>query len=234
MLYSSFSDFSYDSQVGVANLSTYRRSARRYDVGMTISPVNQWVAEVIARGSMSQAELARRLSKELRRDIDRAGVNKMTTGERKVSAEEMLAIESITGFPVPSPNLPVKVPLIDWVVAGKLAESGSQIPVEDVPLLAFADLGRGDFFALKVKGNSMDRVSPEGSVIVVNRADRTAVNGGYFVFAVRGETTYKRWHAGDPWYLDPYSWDAAEKPVFVKKKKDLEIVGRVRRTLLDL
>lgn len=201
---------------------------------MKIPPVNQWVMEAMKRAGLSQSALARRLTEELRRAIDRAAVNKMRKGTRDVSADEMLAIETITGHPVPSPNASVKVPVVDWVTAGKLAAPGSQIPVEDVPLLAFADLGHGDFFALKVIGNSMDRVSPDGSIIVVNRADRTPVNGAYFVFSVRGETTYKRWHAGDPWYLEPYSWDASERPVFVKKKRDLEIVGRVRRTLLDL
>ena len=47
-----------------------------------------------------------------------------------------------------------KIPLLDKVTAGKLKSSSSQIPVEDVPLLAFADLGRGDFFALTVEGDS--------------------------------------------------------------------------------
>jgi SOS-response transcriptional repressor LexA len=70
-----------------------------------------------------------------------------------------------------------QVPLLSWLSAGKLADARSQIPVEDVPLLPFADLGRGNFFALKVRGDSMDRLSPEGSVIVVNRAERHLVDG---------------------------------------------------------
>jgi SOS-response transcriptional repressor LexA len=202
---------------------------------MKIASVSQWVEAAIDRSGISQAELSRRLSEELHREIDRAAVNKMVKGTRNVLADEMLAIESITSVPVPSPHAPVQVPLIDWVAAGKLAEPRSQIPVEDVPLLAFADLGAGDFFALKVQGTSMDRVSPEGSVIVVNRADKVAINGAYYVFWARDEgTTYKRWQGGDPPYLAPYSWDGSHKPIFVKKKRDLEIVGRVKRTLLDL
>src|SRR5690242_4525941 len=46
-----------------------------------------------------------------------------------------------------------EVPVLSWVSAGQLADASSQIPVEDVPLLAFADLGRGEFFALKVRGD---------------------------------------------------------------------------------
>jgi SOS-response transcriptional repressor LexA len=127
-----------------------------------------------------------------------------------------------------------EVPLLSWVSAGKLIDAESQIPVEDVPLLAFADLGSGDFFALKVDGDSMDRVSPEGSVIVINRAEKDLVAGRCYIFAVRDETTYKRWHGGNPPYLAPFSTNPANEPIFVHKKKDLEVIGRVRRTVLDL
>jgi SOS-response transcriptional repressor LexA len=126
-----------------------------------------------------------------------------------------------------------RVPLISWVSAGNLADAGSQIPVEDVPLLAFADLGSGDFFALRVRGDSMDRISPEGSIIIVNRADRQLVGGKCYVFSVRGETTYKLWHP-EPEYLAPYSTNPSNEPIMFKRKRDLEVIGRVRRTVLDL
>lgn len=177
--------------------------------------------------------MARKLTEELRRDIDRAAVNKMVKGTRDVAADELLAIEAITEYPVPSPNVGTIVPELDWVSAGKLTEPKSQIPFEDVPLLAFADLGPGEFFALKVQGDSMDRLSPEGSTIIVNRADKVLVNGKCYVFSVRGQTTYKRWNA-DPAYLAPYSWNPQNEPIFIKKIKDIEVVGRVRRTVLDL
>ena len=126
------------------------------------------------------------------------------------------------------------VPIIDKVTAGRLRSPNSQIPVEKVPLLAFADLGPGEFFATAVDGTSMDRVSPDGSIIIVNRRDRQLINGRCYLFAIEGETTYKRWQGGDPPYLDPYSTDAIHKPIFVKRKRDFEIIGRVKRTVLDL
>jgi SOS-response transcriptional repressor LexA len=125
------------------------------------------------------------------------------------------------------------VPLISWVSAGGLADASSQIPIEEVPLLAFADLGRGDFFALRVQGDSMDRVSPEGSIIIVNRAERQLVAGKPYVFAVRGESTYKIWHA-KPDYLAPYSTNPSNGPIIVERKRDLAVIGRVRRSVLDL
>lgn len=127
-----------------------------------------------------------------------------------------------------------RVPVLSWVSAGKLADAGSQIPVEDVPLLAVADLGRGDFFALRVKGDSMDRISPDDSVIIVNRSDRSLVPGKPYVFwHVSEGATYKYWQI-DPDRLEPASWNAVNKAIFIKRRRDFEVVGRVRRTLLDL
>lgn len=129
----------------------------------------------------------------------------------------------------------VRVPLISWVAAGRLADSSSQIPVEDVPLLAFADLGKGDFFALTVKGDSMDRLSPDGSIIIVDRSDTDLVPGKPFVFYEKTEgTTYKLWRPEPVPRLDPHSWNSANQPIFIKRKRDFGIIGRVRRTLLDL
>jgi SOS-response transcriptional repressor LexA len=128
-----------------------------------------------------------------------------------------------------------KIPLLDKVTAGKLKSSSSQIPVEDVPLLAFADLGRGDFFALTVEGDSMDRLSPDGSVIIINQADRTLVTGRAYVISRRGEATFKLWRS-DPPRFSPYSTNPVHEPVFVKSKEAAQgmVVGRVKRTVLDL
>ena len=127
----------------------------------------------------------------------------------------------------------LSVPLLSWVSAGQLANAESQIPVEDAPLLAFADLGRGEFFALRVEGDSMDRYSPDGSVIVVNRQDRELILGLCYVFSLRGETTYKLWQP-NPARLTPYSTNPVHQPIFIKRQKDIEVVGRVKRSVLDL
>ena len=204
----------------------------------------QWVRDAMSHASMTQPALAAELTKRLHRSFDKAAVNKMAKvrvgpGQKRrlVKADEMYAISEITGFAPPAESTPLnlqQVPLLDQVAAGRLANPSSQIPVEDVPLLAFADLGPGEWFATKVDGSSMNRLSPDGSVVVVNRRDKTLISGRCYIFAVQGETTYKRWQGGDPPYLDPYSTDEVHKPLFVKKKRDFEVIGRVKRTLLDL
>lgn len=201
---------------------------------MNLPPINQWVAEALNLKGLEQAEASRLLSKELRRRIDRAAMNKIvTTGKRAVKADEMLAVEAITGVPIPSLHSVLNIPLLDWVSAGQLLETHSQIAEGDVERIPIAnDLGTGKFIALKVEGDSMDRISPSGSVIVVDLAERSLVTGRYYVFSIKGEATYKMWHA-DPPYLAPYSYNAANTPIFVKGK-NLAVVGRVRRTVLDL
>lgn len=195
---------------------------------------------------MNQAELARALESRLRTGFDRSKVYKIIDGQRRLSAVELLAVEEVTNYPAPASLRPAEkgksapkvqpVPLLDTVSAGKLKTPSSQIPVEDVPLLAFADLGRGDFFALRLEADadSMDRISPPGSILVVNKADRELRHGRCYIFSIDGETTYKMWQEGDPAYLAPFSTNPIHKPVFIRRKRDFDVIGRVKRTVLDL
>lgn len=197
--------------------------------------IAQWVRAAIGAKKMSQAELSRQLQRELRRSYDRSIVNKMVNGERDVSARELVAIERITGHPAPTEVTAemARVPLISWVSAGVLADASTQVPIEDLPILAFTDLGVGEYFALRVEGDSMDRVSPDGSIIVVNRAERDLLPNRFYIFNARGETTYKRWHEQPP-YLAPFSTNLQHEPIFLNRRRDIEVIGRVRRTVLDL
>ncbi len=215
--------------------ATDGRSDQSYEFSMKHLTIAQWVRAAIDHKKLAQAELARQLQHQLRRSYDRSMVYKMLKGERDVSAGELVAIERITGYQVPTDMRPEisRIPLISWVSAGELVDASTQIPLEELPLLTFADLGAGEFFALRVEGDSMDRVSPTGSVIVVNRAERALTGNRFYIFAARGETTYKRWH-GNPPYLAPFSTNPVHEPIFLNRRKDVEVIGRVRRTVLDL
>jgi SOS-response transcriptional repressor LexA len=214
--------------------------------GRAAKDIGRRLTEAREECGMSQTDLAAALG------VTRGAVGQWETGKSAPSTENLIAaaielkvalewlatdrgeksLPELGALPLPARRVR-QVPLISWVSAGKLTDAGSQIPVEDVPLLAFADLGRGDFFALTVKGDSMDRLSPEGSIIVINRADQVLITGKPYVFSRRGEATYKLWEP-DPPHLAPFSTNPANKPIFVKGKRDFGVIGRVRRTLLDL
>ena len=170
--------------------------------------------------------------------IRREALSRMISGTgeaREVTAVELARAGEFFRVPLHdfrgSRDAPPTVPLISWVSAGRLAES-SQAPRAE-RLLAMPDLGSGDFFALTVKGDSMDRISPDGSIIVVNRREQQLVAGKAYVFAIKGEATYKLWRPGPPARLEPYSTNPMNEPIFPERRK-LFVVGRVRRTLLDL
>lgn len=85
----------------------------------------KWVREALGNASMSQADLARELTRRLRRSIDRAAVNKMMIlrpkrGQktRGIKADEMLAIEEITGFPAPVDGRPRVAKAAGYIGAG--------------------------------------------------------------------------------------------------------------------
>lgn len=138
------------------------------------------------------------------------------------------------GREAPFPHL-VQVRILDKVPAGKLKQSLSQAPPEDAPKMIFADLGKGDFFALTVDGDSMDRIAPDGSKIVVDQSDRELVSGKPYVFSDRGQASFKLWRANPPRWA-PYSTNPAHEAHYVKSKEAAErmVVGRVKRAVIDL
>lgn len=81
--------------------------------------LDRWTREALDFSGISQAEMARIISEKVRREIDRAAVNKMTKGTRQVAADEMLAISEATKFPIPDPNAgPKEVVVVGLVAAG--------------------------------------------------------------------------------------------------------------------
>lgn len=137
--------------------------------------------------------------------------------------------------PPPERQAIVRVPLLDRVSAGKLRQPLSQIPMEDVPLLAFADLGKGDFIALTVEGDSMDRIAPDGATIIIDKTDTTLISNKPYVVADRGEVSFKLWKPNPPRFA-PSSTNPSHEPIFVKTKEVAErmVVGRVKRAVVDL
>jgi SOS-response transcriptional repressor LexA len=165
--------------------------------------------------------------------LDNSGpMARSSQSARHLSSEDVSA-----GFDdVRSPDTTTKtaIPLVAWVNAGKLADVDTQLSAKRIKIDLISDLGAGDFFATKVEGDSMNLLSPEGSILIVDRNDRDLVSGRRYIFAIKGKTTFKEYVADDPPYLNPQSSNPKNRPIIIKKKSDVEIVGRVKRTLLDL
>lgn len=194
-----------------------------------------WLKDALAHSDLSQAELARRLTEKLRKNIDRAAVNKMTLGKREISGKEMLAIEEITGWEAPTAR-EAKIdiiPKLSWVSAGRLVV-GEAVRAEDADgFVAVADLPIGKWAALEVRGDSMDRVAPDGALILVDFADTHLIDGKFYVFKCEEDhgTSFKRYRARPDRFV-PYSTNPEHEPFY--PDGPCQILGRAWRVVTDL
>ncbi len=146
---------------------------------------------------------------------------------------DALAMEAGEYLVAVPPELHDVVPILSQVSAGRLSVN-EPVTEDDVQgKIVVSGLGKGSWAALIVAGNSMNKVAPDGSTIVFNRSDRRAVDNGFFVFKdqATGAATFKRWGEGNPPWLRPYSYDDYD-PIPVVG--DIEILGRVRKVVVDL
>lgn len=184
----------------------------------------------------SQAKLAEKIGKSP------ATIGSWETGRTEPSRLDVARTALALGLPIGeiesfdlaeySPANLLTVPVLAWVSAGAVSDIGSLSDAADHHMV-IADLPPGDYFATHVRGDSMDRVSPEGSRIIVNIADKTLVPGGFYIFSLRGETTYKAFQRDPVLRLEPFSTNPANKTIFLNGDGWF-VVGRVVRSYIDL
>lgn len=144
----------------------------------------------------------------------------------KSTVAELLLVES---------DLPSfeKVPLVSWVSAGKLTEEDPVTNVDVENHVIAVDLPKGKWIALRVRGDSMDRIAPDGSIVFVNRADTNLKEEQFYVFSLgSGAATFKRYRGGKAIRLQPYSMNPDHETTIAPE--DLRVIGRVRRVVTDL
>lgn len=127
-----------------------------------------------------------------------------------------------------------RVPLVSWVSAGKLADVDPVTNVDIENHVIAVDLPKGSWIALRVRGDSMDRLAPDGSLVFVNRADTSLKEEQFYVFSLgTGAATFKRYRGkGGAVRLQPYSMNPDHETIVAPD--DLRVVGRVRRVVTDL
>lgn len=144
----------------------------------------------------------------------------------KSTAAELLQVET---------DLPAfeRVPLLSWVSAGHLAWQEGISNVDMKKHVITADLPKGKWVALTVEGNSMDRIAPSGATIFVDTSDNRLKEDRYYVFSAEsGEATFKRYRAGSPPRLQPFSTDPDQETI--PAPEGMKVLGRVRRVVTDL
>lgn len=208
----------------VAKSATDVAPTGRYDSQM----LETWLKTALRTSRISQAELARQLTQKLGRSIDRAAVNKMLKGPgpngRAISADEALAIAEITGYVLPAPGAdgqtaPVEDASVSVMIKG-LVQAGNwvehpELPQDDwaeIRITPVAEYPGIALHACRVRGPSMNRIYPDGTILVwVDIIDtmETPVSGKrYIVRRVRNdgaeyETTVKTYieNASGKWLI---------------------------------
>ncbi|MHA6686363.1 LexA family protein [Mesorhizobium sp. A556] len=181
------------------------------------------------RAGLTRDELSARMN------TSTSQLTKLERGERKLTKEwmeriaEALRISPADLFDQAASQLQ-SVPLISTISAGVMMRD--DLIDEAIRTLAVADLPPGDWFALRVDGDSMDRISPPDSIILVNRKDKRLVNNACYVIADQhGNATYKRYRPS-PDRFEPVSTNPNHEPIF--PDNDVPVVGRVRRSMIDM
>lgn len=125
----------------------------------------------------------------------------------------------------------IDVPLVSWVSAGKM--SFPDVSEDMVEILRVSDLEpAADWIALRVVGDSMDRISPPESIIFVDRSDKVLVpNACYVISNGDGEATYKRFRS-NPMRFEPVSTNPAHEPIYPTREP--LIVGRVKKSTIEM
>ena len=143
----------------------------------------------------------------------RESINRYEAGTHAIPFSVELAVNHLTNAP--------RIPLMGIVAAGDPIEPIPQTEVVDVPPQM---MGRGETFALRVKGNSMrdEGILPGDVVIVEKKA--TARNGQTVVALVKNEATIKKYYKKEGWIeLHPANEDL--RPIVVRPTEDFHILG---------
>jgi repressor LexA len=207
------------------------------------------LAERVARArearGWSQAELARRISARRRArgkgPVRQQSVNQLEQGDVDaprylLELAEVLEVDAAWLSGAETPRRPaaeiVRVPVVSWVEAGELVDTVDPYQPGEAAEWVPVAYRHGNLIALRVKGQSMDRIAPEGTTIIVDLSDRALVDGRHYVFRHDGRATFKTWRKGPPERLEPQSTDPDYQPIL--PLDGVEVVGRVIRKTEDI
>lgn len=124
----------------------------------------------------------------------------------------------------------IDVPLLGQISAGVLRLD--DFSGQHKGTITVGPLPPGDWLALEVDGDSMDRISPEKSIIILNRRDKRLVPNGCYVIADEdGSATYKRYRP-NPDRFEPVSTNPEHEPIFPDQMPP--VVGRVHMSILRM
>ncbi|WP_103728909.1 LexA family transcriptional regulator [Novosphingobium sp. HII-3] len=150
--------------------------------------------------------------------------------ERLACAFEISSTELMSGQEENLPTNPFLIPLVGEIAAGNWREAIQHHehmifpPVEGLSKAAFA---------LRTRGDSMDRIIPDGGYVVIDPGEADLREGKvYAVMNSEGETTIKMFRS-DPARLEPCSSNPDHQPISLGREQ-FTVIGMAKGAFVPL
>jgi len=129
---------------------------------------------------------------------------------------------------------PMEIPVVSLVSAGNIIEQDAIMPEDIERWITISDLPSGNWLAFGVMGDSMNRIAPNGSLILINREDNRLVDQRFYIFysPETGAATFKQYRKAVPPRMQPYSTNPEH--ISEPLKEDMAVFARVRRVITDV
>lgn len=194
--------------------------------------IGKKIKQLRAERGLSQLELARRaeVSQQLISQIENE-VNFASVRLPQIAAALGVPVSAIDinyGDTTDDRTETTQVPVLsqEEIIAGVHKPRNDQY-------VALSDLRPGDWIAMMMTDDAMDRVAPAGALIVANRSDRVLEDGGLYMFSTGRVVFCRRYRAGKAELLMPFSINP-EHIAMAYERQQHALVGRVRRSVLEL
>lgn len=123
------------------------------------------------------------------------------------------------------------VPVISWVAASQFADTGHIDDADEAPTIEVDGIQSRSAFALRVKGDSVNLIAPDDSLVIVEPEDRDLAPRRFYIFRNQDGATLKRYMTNPP-RLEPYSSNPAHEALAIDGTTS--VIGRVSRVIIDI
>jgi SOS-response transcriptional repressor LexA len=136
----------------------------------------------------------------------------------------------LTGKEDPASHGNPLLPYVEWDEAAEYLDADKSL--EGAARLGEHAWPRGTFVT-RVIDDSMNRLAPAGSYIVVDRTERLVSTGLIYLGVIGDQVMFRRW-LPNPERAEPLSTDPSYQTEFLRPGRRWQIIGRVRRIFLDV
>ncbi len=162
-------------------------------------------------------------------------IYQLETGQRRLSDVWLARIAPVLGVPQGAllsdgaeydaiKSAIKEIPVIDYVQAGEFVDNPNPYPKGEGMETIFVEYKHNRVFGLKVKGDSMDKVFKDGTIVIVDYTDTDLVDRKYYVIS-NGDGGSVKLYRANPIRFEPESFSGEYDPIF--PDANTRVIGRV-------